>query len=360
MGRVLSIEPEASKAEALRQLVRNDVGAEFVLVTSAYAAVVAINRQLPDLVLFSESISDRHRERVVDHLKSVSRNGTPPTFSVPALHNGNRAAFITQIGNSLGQKKGQPAPAAPAAQAAAKTPAAAPAAKASAPPPIAAKPAPEVKKDAIDPVELELLSQASAFETSEAHEDDGGVNEVVASAATAAAVPPAVSSMIEELTVDPMSIEVSTYPGLVDTPAEDDEDHGPEVDVSIDDYQPTRKSGEKAPVDAVDLEVHAAEIALVQAQAAAKMAAEVERVRAEAAEQRATEMARVEADAAAQREAAAKMAAEMERVRVEADAAAQREAAAKMTAEIERVRAEAAQQRAADMARVEAEAARQR
>ena len=113
--------------------------------------------------------------------------------------------------------------------------------------------------------------------------------------------------MIEELTVDPMSIEVSTYPGLVDTPAEDDEDHGPEVDVSIDDYQPTRKSGEKAaPEDAVDPEVHAAEIALVQAQAAAKMAAELERVRAEAAEQRATEMARVEADAAAQREVGCK------------------------------------------------------
>ena len=302
MGRVLSIEPEASKAEALRQLVRNDVGAEFVLVTSAYAAVVAINRQLPDLVLFSESISDRHRERVVDHLKSVSRNGTPPTFSVPALHNGNRAAFITQIGNSLGQKKGQPAPAAPAAQATAKTPAAAPAAKTSAPPPVAAKPAPAVKTDDIDPVELELLSQASALETSESHEGDDDVNEVVASAATPAAVPPAISSMLDELTVDPMSIEVSTYPGLVDTPAEDDEDHGPEVDVSIDDYRPTRKSGEKAtPEDAVDLEVHAAEIALVQAQAAAKMAAEVERVRAEAAEQRATEMARVEADAAAQR-----------------------------------------------------------
>ena len=74
MGRVLAIEPEATKAEALRQIVRNDVGAEFVLVTSAYAAVVAINRQLPDLVLFSETISDRHRERVVDHLKSVSRS----------------------------------------------------------------------------------------------------------------------------------------------------------------------------------------------------------------------------------------------------------------------------------------------
>ena len=61
--------------------------------TSAYAAVVAINRQLPDLVLFSESISDRHRERVVDHLKSVSRSGTPPTLSIPSLLNGDRAAL---------------------------------------------------------------------------------------------------------------------------------------------------------------------------------------------------------------------------------------------------------------------------
>src|SRR5678815_5366964 len=152
MGRVLAIEPEASKAEALRQIVRNDVGAEFVLVTSAYAAVVAINRQLPDLVLFSESISDRHRERVVDHLKSVSRNGTPPTLSIPALRNGDRATFVSQIGKSLGKANGTP-PAPPAA--AAKAPA-------SAPPPV-----PSGKRDFfataveapkthdIDPVELE-------------------------------------------------------------------------------------------------------------------------------------------------------------------------------------------------------------
>src|SRR4030095_7870768 len=116
MGRVLDIEPEASKAEALRQLVRNDVGAEFVLVTSAYAAVVAINRQLPDLVLFSESISPRHRARVVDHLKSVSRSGTPPTLSIPALRNGDRGAFASQIGKKLGQAK-LAAPVVPAASA---------------------------------------------------------------------------------------------------------------------------------------------------------------------------------------------------------------------------------------------------
>ena len=136
MGRVLAIEPEATKAEALRQLIRNDVGAEFVLVTSAYAAVVAINRQLPDLVLFSESISDRHRERVVDHLKSVSRSGTPPTLSIPALLNGDRAAYASQIGASLGKAKGKTNGAATAAASSVVAAAARPTA------PVAAKPSP--------------------------------------------------------------------------------------------------------------------------------------------------------------------------------------------------------------------------
>jgi hypothetical protein len=50
MGRVLAIEPEASQADALRQFVRDELGAELMLVSS-YAAVVAINRQTPDVVL---------------------------------------------------------------------------------------------------------------------------------------------------------------------------------------------------------------------------------------------------------------------------------------------------------------------
>jgi len=113
VGRVLAIEPESSKAEALRQIVRNDVGAEFVLVTSAYAAVVAINRQVPDLVLFSESISDRHRDRVLDHLKSVKGSGGTRTLSIPSLRNGDRSAFAAQIGAKLGTKIPARSPAPP-------------------------------------------------------------------------------------------------------------------------------------------------------------------------------------------------------------------------------------------------------
>src|SRR5262245_56881255 len=215
MGRVLAIEPEASKAEALRQIVRNDVGAEFVLVTSAYAAVVAINRQLPDLVLFSDSISDRHRERVVDHLKSVSRNGTPPTLAIPALLNGDRAAYASQIGASLGKAKGKTNGAAAThapKPAAAPAPAAKPAAAPVAPKPAAAPARPRVEAvDEIDPVELELLSQASALETEPDADELTVVNEIHAAATSAEdEISALTGSMLNELTADPMAVEVST------------------------------------------------------------------------------------------------------------------------------------------------------
>src|SRR5688572_27718546 len=389
MGRVLAIEPEASKAEALREIVRDDVGAEFVLVTSAYAAVVAINRQIPDLVLFSGSISDRHRERVVDHLKSVSRIGAPPTLSIPALRNGDRAAFVSQIGTSLERQSKRQVPPPSTAPALPLIP---PPSTLDPAPPVDPEPASEHESvpEAIDPVELELLSQASALETASVEgdtdelgaDDDWGVS--AAAESGAASLTAAVDSMLEGLTVDPMTIEISTYPGLVEPPEETGqidetdeagEDHDGELDIPIEDFARSRRPGgyDSEPDDTVDLEIHTAEIALVQAQADAKMAAEVERVRAEAAAQREAELARSEAEAAAQREAAAKMAAEVERLRaeaaqqraadmarVEAEAAAQREAVAKMAAELERVRTEAAEQRAAELARIEAEAAAQR
>ena len=41
IARVLAIEPEGSQADAIRQFVRDELGAELMLVSSAYAAVVA-------------------------------------------------------------------------------------------------------------------------------------------------------------------------------------------------------------------------------------------------------------------------------------------------------------------------------
>src|SRR5512145_374866 len=97
MARVLAIEPEASQADALRQFVRDELGAELMLVSSAYAAVVAINRQTPDVVLFSESVSEKHRDRVLDHLRSTIAPATPQRLTMPSLRHCDRAALAHQI-----------------------------------------------------------------------------------------------------------------------------------------------------------------------------------------------------------------------------------------------------------------------
>src|SRR5688572_2277453 len=97
IGRVLAIEPEASQAAALRQFVRDELGAELMLVSSAYAAVVAINRQTPDVVLFSESVSEKHRDRVLDHLRSTIAPAVPQRLTLPSLRHCDRAALAQQI-----------------------------------------------------------------------------------------------------------------------------------------------------------------------------------------------------------------------------------------------------------------------
>src|SRR5512145_619015 len=97
MARVLAIEPEASQADALRQFVRDELGAELMLVSSAYAAVVAINRQTPDVVLFSESVSEKHRDRVLDHMRSTIAPAVPQRLTLPSLRHCDRAALAQQI-----------------------------------------------------------------------------------------------------------------------------------------------------------------------------------------------------------------------------------------------------------------------
>src|SRR5262245_49600850 len=98
IGRLLAVEPDASQAEALRQFIRERLqGADLVIASSAYAAVVAINRQVPDVVLFSESIADKHRDRVLDHLRSTIKPAVPQRLTLPSLRHCDRAALAGQI-----------------------------------------------------------------------------------------------------------------------------------------------------------------------------------------------------------------------------------------------------------------------
>ena len=87
MGRetslVLAIEPDSSRAEALRQMMRERLGVELVLVSSPYAAIVAMNRQLPELLLFSSSLSDRNQNKIIAHYRSLTDGIDPQTLIIP-------------------------------------------------------------------------------------------------------------------------------------------------------------------------------------------------------------------------------------------------------------------------------------
>jgi hypothetical protein len=101
------------------------------------------------------------------------------------------------------------------------------------------------------------------------------------------------------------------------------------------------------PEGLIDPEFHAAELALVEVRAEARLAAEVERVKVEAAAQHAREVARLEAEAAAAREAAV----------LEAREAAEADARAALARELAAVRGEAEEKLVSELARVREDAA---
>src|SRR6186713_1248600 len=91
MSVVLAIEPDSSQADSLRQLVREQLEAELVVVTSAYAAIVAMNRQVPDILLFGRSVAQRHQQTVLKHLRSLTEGEVPQVLTIPALNGADQS-----------------------------------------------------------------------------------------------------------------------------------------------------------------------------------------------------------------------------------------------------------------------------
>ena len=60
MSVVLAFEPDGTKVDELGEIVRMHFGAELTFVTSAYAAITAINQRTPDLVLIGAASSFPH------------------------------------------------------------------------------------------------------------------------------------------------------------------------------------------------------------------------------------------------------------------------------------------------------------
>ena len=107
MSVVLAIEPDSSQADSLRQLVREQLEAELVVVTSAYAAIVAMNRQVPDILLFGRSVAQRHQQTVLKHLRSLTEGEVPQVLTIPAL-NGAEQSNQKQKSSRFGFGWGKP------------------------------------------------------------------------------------------------------------------------------------------------------------------------------------------------------------------------------------------------------------
>jgi hypothetical protein len=85
MNLVLAIEPDSSHADPLGSVVHTKLGAELVIVTSAYAAIVAMNQRVPDLVLFGREVSQDQRVKIATHLRSLADSSQVKTLEIPSL-----------------------------------------------------------------------------------------------------------------------------------------------------------------------------------------------------------------------------------------------------------------------------------
>src|SRR5688572_7086499 len=100
MGLVLAVEPDRTQADILRRTVGQHPGVKLVLVTSAYAATVSMNRQVPDVVLLGDSLKLKQQQEVTAHFRSLVGIQSAPTISIPAPL-ANPARFLEILVASL-------------------------------------------------------------------------------------------------------------------------------------------------------------------------------------------------------------------------------------------------------------------
>ncbi len=306
MSLVLAIEPDSPQAEPLNSVVRAKLGAELQMVTSAYAAIVAMNQRIPDVVLLGRSVPQEQRTKIVTHLRSLQTDdGQVRTLDIPQFAG---AAQPEKPGfQNPFRKKEEPGPSGADMEEFARKIgaclAAAEDARVRAMASMLGRPA----DSEWDAVALDESLAATKPEPAEPISDP----------ASGPAVP--ITDATDVRSADLMLIEA-------------------EVEF--------RLKSELERLQSEAAKQQARELSRVEAEAAERRAREIARVEAETAQQRALELARIEKDAASQRESA------VAEARAAADAAA-REA---LAAELERVRREAEEQLAAEIRRVRDEA----
>lgn len=299
MSLVLAVEPDAKQADVLRRIIGRQDDTELIVVTSAYAATSMMKRRVPDLVLLGASLGAKSQE-IIDIFCLVSAAENPQTLWIPP-------AFADAQGRSrwLGSRKPDADPELFAAEVATCLARA------------AEQRQPQIRPEAAAP---QAAPPATAQREVAAQEDAAAAP---AEALVAVAEPPleAISSAASS---DALEESVADAPSIL---------------INLE----SATSGDAR----VDPEVHAAQLALLQARAEARLADELERVRREAEDQRAAELARLREEADAQRHAEV----------AEAREAAATEARDALSAELAKVRSEAEGTLAEELARVQAEAA---
>jgi CheY-like chemotaxis protein len=85
MNRILAIEPDANRGVRLRQLVRESLNTDLVLVTSTDAAITAMTGNRPDLILTSTLLSANDDQDLVAHLRATPSLRHLPILTVPPV-----------------------------------------------------------------------------------------------------------------------------------------------------------------------------------------------------------------------------------------------------------------------------------
>jgi hypothetical protein len=82
---VLAVEPDPKQAAALKRVVKDRVGANFVLAESKDAAISAIKSAVPDLILLTPLVSPRDENEIADLIRELDGAEHTQTLTIPLL-----------------------------------------------------------------------------------------------------------------------------------------------------------------------------------------------------------------------------------------------------------------------------------
>ena len=88
MSLVLALEPDPKQAAILKQVVRDRVGADFVLADSKDGAIAAIAERVPDVILVTALLSPRDEKELTDQLRHLDGAEHLQTLTIPLLASG--------------------------------------------------------------------------------------------------------------------------------------------------------------------------------------------------------------------------------------------------------------------------------